>query len=348
MNYHRLGNTALRVSELCLGTMTFGSRFYNIGDVDQSLANEMVQFALDRGINFFDTADVYSFGESERILGRALEAADVDRRDVVVATKVGSPMTEEGRMGEYDGFNINRGGLSRHHIMHACERSLERLGVDYIDLYQVHRWDPDTPIEETLRALTDLVRRDRVRYIGCSNWSVRHLRRALTISENTGLERFVSLQPYYSLVGRDLEYELLPLCREEGLGVLPWSPLAGGFLTGKYRREGAEETGRRSEFEFPPVDTDMGYEAVEALDEMAERKGATIPQLALAWLRHRSGVTSIIVGARTMDQLEENVGCVDVDFEEEELERLDEITRPARIYPQWMIRFTSRSLPSGS
>lgn len=347
MQYRRLGETSLRVSELCLGTMTFGSRYFNVAEVDQSRANRMVQRALDAGVNFFDTADVYSFGESEEILGRALGEADVDREDVIVATKVGSPTTEAGRSGDYDGFNVNRAGLSRHHVLQACERSLERLGLDYIDLYQVHRWDPDTPIEETLRALTDLVRRDRVRYVGCSNWSVRHLSRALTLSDHTDLERFVSLQPYYSLVGRDLEYELLPLCREQGLAVLPWSPLAGGFLTGKYRRGETEDEGRRSQFEFPPVDEETGYDVIEVLDELADEKDATIPQLALAWLRQQPGVTSVIVGARTMDQLEENLGCVDVSLTDGELERLDELTKPRRIYPQWMLRFTSRSLPSG-
>src|SRR5579862_3016371 len=233
MNYRQLGKSGVRVSELCLGTMTFGSGFFNIAVVDQAGANQMVGRSLQAGINFFDTADVYSSGESETILGRALKECGAARESVVVATKVFAPMSRAAAQREGDANNY---GLSRLHIMAGCEASLRRLGTDYIDLYQVHGFDMATPVEETLRALDDLVRQGKVRYAGCSNWPARHLMKALCLADARWWERFVSLQAYYSLAARDLEHELLPLCREEGLGVLPWSPLSGGFLSGKYRR----------------------------------------------------------------------------------------------------------------
>ena len=227
MKYRLLGRTGLKVSELCLGTMTFGENFYGIAVVDQPSANAMVARALEAGINFFDTADVYSYGQSEIVLGQALKDCAVERDRVIVATKVRSAMTEAATAGTGD---VNNVGLSRQHIFAAVEKSLQRLGTDYIDLYQVHGWDMLTPVEETLRALDDLVRQGKVRYIGCSNWSARHLMKAVCLSRANRWAEFVSLQAYYSLVGRDFEHELLPLCREEGLGVLPWSPLSGGFL----------------------------------------------------------------------------------------------------------------------
>jgi len=245
MKYRLLGKTGLKVSELCLGTMTFGSKFFHIGVVNQEGANQMVARALEAGVNFIDTADVYSFGESEEILARALKAAGAKRESVVIATKVMGAMSQEAWDGSGD---VNDRGLSRKHIFEACEASLRRLDTDYIDLYQVHGWDRLTPMEEILRALDDLVRQGKVRYLGCSNWAARQLAKALGLAEGRGWERFVSLQAYYSLVGRDLEHELLPLCVEEGLGVLPWSPLAGGFLSGKYSRKNPKPAGaRRSE-----------------------------------------------------------------------------------------------------
>jgi len=244
MTYRQLGKSGVRVSELCLGTMTFGSGFFNIAVVDQAGANQMVARSLEAGINFFDTADVYSFGESEEITGRALKHSGVPRESIVVATKVFAPMTKAAAEGSGD---ANHYGLSRQHIMSGCEASLRRLGMDYIDLYQVHGFDLLTPMEETLRALDDLVRQGKVRYVGCSNWPARHLMKALCLADARTWEHFVSLQAYYSLVARDLEHELLPLCREEGLGVMPWSPLSGGFLTGKYRRtQDSPAAGRRS------------------------------------------------------------------------------------------------------
>lgn len=331
MNYQLLGRTGLKVSELCLGTMTFGQSFFNIAKVEQSGANEMVRRAWEAGVNFFDTADVYSYGESEEILGRAIRESDIKRELAVIATKVRSQMSP-------DGNDVNNVGLSRHHIMAACEASLRRLGTDYIDLYQVHGWDIHTPIEETLSALNDLVRQGKVRYIGCSNWSARHLMKSLSVSEQHDWERFVSLQAYYSLVGRDLEHELLPLCREEGLGVLVWSPLSGGFLTGKYRRDDPTPEGaRRSAFDFPPIDEARGFDAVDALDEIARAHDTTIAQVSLAWLLAQPGVTSIIIGANKMSQLEDNLKATEVSLSAEEVERLNQTTAPRVIYPQWMI-----------
>ena len=248
MKYRTLGRTGLKVSELCLGTMTFGENFYGIAVVDQTNANAMVARALEAGVNFFDTADVYSYGRSEEVLGQALKDIGVERDRLILATKVRSAMTAEATAGTGD---VNNVGLSRQHIFAAVEHSLRRLQTDYIDLYQVHGWDIVTPIEETLRALDDLVRQGKVRYIGCSNWSARQLMKALYLSRANRWAEFVSLQAYYSLVGRDLEHELLPLCREEGLGVLPWSPLSGGFLSGKYTRDNPTPEGaRRSGFQI--------------------------------------------------------------------------------------------------
>ena len=335
MNYKVLGRTGLKVSELCLGTMTFGENFYGIAVVDQPSANAMVARALEAGINFFDTADVYSYGQSEIVLGQALKDCGVERDRVIVATKVRSAMTEAATAGTGD---VNNVGLSRQHIFASVEKSLKRLGTDYIDLYQVHGWDVLTPVEETLRALDDLVRQGKVRYIGCSNWSARHLMKAVCLSRANHWAEFVSLQAYYSLVGRDLEHELLPLCREEGLGVLPWSPLSGGFLSGKYPRDNPNPEGaRRSGFQFPPIDEARGFDAVEALLRIAKQKNASVAQVALAWLLAQPGVTSIIIGANKMSQLEDNLKAADLQLTAAEIEVLSATTAPAPHYPQWMI-----------
>jgi aryl-alcohol dehydrogenase-like predicted oxidoreductase len=315
--------------------MTFGTKFYNIGAVDQAGASEMVARAFEAGINFFDTANVYSYGESEELLGRAVKEAGIARESVVIATKVRGAMSEPASQGTGD---LNNVGLSRQHIFASCEASLKRLGTDYIDLYQVHGWDALTPIEETLRALDDLVRMGKTRYLGCSNWTARHLMKALYIAGAHDWERFVSLQAYYSLVGRDLEHELLPLCLEEGLGVLPWSPLSGGFLTGKYRRDDPKPEGaRRSGFDFPPVDVERGFDAVDALESVAQAHGASIAQTALAWLLEQPGVASVIIGANKRSQLEDNLKSAELRLSPEEIERLSATSAPAKMYPQWMI-----------
>jgi aryl-alcohol dehydrogenase-like predicted oxidoreductase len=333
MNYRLLGRTGLKVSELCLGAMTFGSRFYNIGVVDQAGAEAMVGRALEAGVNFFDTADAYSFGDSEQMLGRALKECGARRDAVVVATKVFAPATPEVAAGG----GQNDRGLSRQHVMRGCENSLRRLGTDYIDLYQLHGWDVAAPMEEPLRALDDLVRQGKVVYAGCSNWPARHLAKALCLAAERNQARFTSLQAYYSLACRDLEHELLPLCREEGLGVLPWSPLAGGFLTGKFRR-GARgpEGARRTTYAFPPVDERV-FAAIDALEAVACARGATIAQTALAWLLAQPGVTSVIVGASRVEQLEENLKAAELRLTPEEEARLSESTAPPKLYPQWMV-----------
>ncbi|MDX6446441.1 MAG: hypothetical protein QOH71_3515 [Blastocatellia bacterium] len=335
MKYKLLGRTGVRVSELCLGTMTFGEKFFNIGVVDQTGANQMVARCLEVGINFIDTADVYSYGESETITGRALKDAGAARDKMIIATKVRSAMSEAATEGTGDPNNV---GLSRQHIFASVEKSLRRLETDYIDLYQVHGWDLLTPVEETLRALDDLVRQGKVRYVGCSNWSARHLSKALVLAQQKDWAGFVSLQAYYSLVGRDLEHELLPLCREEAVGVLPWSPLSGGFLSGKYRRDNPNPEGaRRTNFQFPAIDEARGFDAVEALDEMAKRKGASVAQVALAWLLAQPGVTSIIIGANKMSQLEDNLKAADLELSAEDVEQLSATTAPRQMYPEWMI-----------
>src|SRR5712691_11245454 len=335
MNYKTLVHTCLKLSELFLGTMTFGENFFNIAVVDQTGANKMVARAIESGINFFDTADVYAYGQSETLLGRAIKDCAVGRGTVIIATKVRGAMSEAAMSGRGD---VNNVGLSRQHIFASVENSLRRLQTDYIDLYQVHGWDVLTPIEETLRALDDLVRQGKVRYLGCSNWSARHLMKALVLAEARDWAGFVSLQAYYSLVGRDLEHELLPLCREETVGVMPWSPLSGGFLSGKYRRDNPNPEGaRRSGFQFPPIDEERGFDAVEALTRIANEKNATVAQVALAWLLAQPGVTSVIIGANKLTQLEDNLKAAALELSAAEIETLSATTAPRALYPQWMI-----------
>ena len=323
MKYRPLANTGVFVSELCLGAMTFGSQWEMMGALGQKDADALVHRSLDEGINFFDTADVYSSGESEEILGRSLKGK---RHDVVIATKV------RGRMGP----GANEVGLSRLHIIQAAEASLKRLGTDYIDLYQIHRSDPETDIEDTLIALTDLVRAGKVRYIGCSNMEAWELMQALGISEQRGLEAFKCTQSYYSLAGRDLEQQTIPLIQDQGLGLLVWSPLAGGFLTGKFTREGGPDGTRRAAFEFPPINTEQGFDIVDVIQPIAEGHGASVAQVALAWLLHKEAVTSVIIGARRMDQLEDNFGSVDLTLTDEEVTQLNEVSEIPPGYPAWM------------
>jgi aryl-alcohol dehydrogenase-like predicted oxidoreductase len=336
MKHRQLGKTGLKVSEICLGTMTFGSNFFGIAVLDQSAANCLVSRSLEAGVNFFDTADMYSFGESEEMLGKAIKESGVRRDYAIIATKVRSPMSQDAINGTGDFNNV---GLSRHHIMAACEASLRRLGTDYIDLYQVHGWDKITPLEETMRALDDLVRQGKVRYLGCSNWSARHLAKSLAMCRERGWEPFVSQQTYYSLAARDMEHELIPLSHEEGVGVLPWSPLSGGFLTGKFRRDKtAPEGARRAAFDFPPLDdSERAYDVVDALEAVAERKGATIAQVALAWVLAQPAISSVIIGAKTIEQLEDNLRAADVSLTQDEIAALSAVTQPRLQYPQWMI-----------
>ena len=335
MKYRRFGNTGIYVSELCFGAMTFGGigLFQAIGALGQAEANTLVHRSLDAGINFFDTANVYSVGQSEEMLGKALGAR---RPDVIVATKV------HGRMGE----GPNQIGLSRVHIMQECDASLRRLGTDYIDLYQIHGHDSVTDIHETLGALNDLVRAGKVRYIGCSNLTAWQLMKALGISREHGLAEFISTQSYYSIAGRELEREMIPLLDDQGLGLLPWSPLAGGFLSGKFTREKEPDPdARRTTFDFPPVDKNRGYEIIDAMREVATAQEVSVAQIALAWLLHQAAVTSVIIGAKRLEQLDDNLGSVDVSLTDEELERLNTVSALSPEYPGWMQMLQSDRAP---
>ncbi|MFB6357042.1 MAG: aldo/keto reductase, partial [bacterium] len=273
------------------------------------------------------------------VVGNVFDEIGLGREEFVVATKVRGPMSEQASEGTGDYNNI---GLSRKHIMEGCRRSLARLGLDTIDLYQVHGWDPETPIEETMKALNDLVRQGHVNYIGVSNWTARHIMKSLELSRRNDWAEFQSLQAYYSLANRDLEHELMPLCEEEGLGILPWSPLAGGLMTGKYTRDGdGPEGARRVEFDFPPVKPDKSFKAVDQLEEFAEKRDSSIPRLALAWVLDRPAVDSVIIGASNMEQLEDNLESVSLQLTEEERETLDNITTPPSLYPEWMVQLQS-------
>ena len=327
MKYKQLGRTGLLVSELCFGTMTFGGRgFWNvIGELAQEAADSLIHRVLDAGINFIDTADIYSEGESEKMLGKALGKR---RKDIILATKV------FGRMGP----GPNEVGLSRSHIMKAVEASLSRLGTDYIDLYQIHGYDPVTPTEETLRALDDLVRSGKVRYIGCSNQAAWQLMKSIWVSDKYNLHRFESLQAYYTIAGRDLEREVVPLLRDQNMGLMVWSPLAGGLLSGKFDREGNGPGGaRRVDFDFPPVDKERAFKAVDTMREIAHEKSVSVAQIALAWLLHQPVVTSVIIGAKNLEQLNDNLAAPDVTLSGAELERLDQVSELPPEYPGWML-----------
>ncbi len=326
MEYRRLGSSGLFVSAMTLGTMTFGGRgkFGMVGKTDVETATRQVDMCLDAGVNLFDTADMYSDGESEEILGKAIEG----RRDrLLLATKARMPVGE----------GPNETGLSRYHLIHQCEESLRRLGTDHIDLYQTHEWDGLTPLEETLEALDTLVKSGKVRYVGCSNLAGWQLMKALGVSEKLGYQRYVSQQIYYSLEARDAEYELVPLGLDQECSILVWSPLAGGLLSGKYRRDRDAEEGRHVEgWDEPPVrDPDKLYDTIDALVEISEEHGVSAAQVSLAWLLGRPGVASVVVGARTEDQLSDNLAAADLVLSDEERARLDEVSAPALIYPHW-------------
>ncbi|MFW0765348.1 aldo/keto reductase [Trabulsiella odontotermitis] len=332
MRYQKLGNTGLFVSELCLGTMTFGGEggmWGKIGQLRQAEAEQLVGSALDAGINFIDTANVYSEGRSEEITGQALKNLKVPRENVVVATKV---------FGETGTAGVNSRGSSRYHIINSVKESLRRLQLDHLDLYQLHGFDPATPMEETLRALDSLVQQGHVRYVGVSNWAAWQIMKALGISDRLGLARFVSLQAYYTIAGRDLERELVPMMQSEGVGLMVWSPLAGGLLSGKYDRNGQSESGgRRQEFDFPPVDKDRAFDCVDVMRTIAENKGVSVAQIALAWLLHQPVVSSVIIGAKRADQLQDNLAATDIRFTAEELQQLNDVSELPREYPGWML-----------
>ena len=329
MRMRFLGKTGLQVSELCLGTATFGTsgEYVKSGHIEQKEADSIVGMAFDEGINFFNTAETYSYGAAEEILGKALGRR---RKEAIVITKVDSTRSP----------GPNDGGLSRKHIIEGCNASLKRLRTDYIDLYELHRFDPHTPMEVTLRALDDLVREGKVRYIGCSNFSGWQLMKALAISGENGWERFVTLEAQYSLASRWLEFELVPLCIDQGIGILAFSPLHGGFLSGKYRRDRPWPAGAR--FENPentepwPIEQESLFDIVEELNIVAMEHNVSISQAALNYLLRKPGMNSLIIGMRTAKQLEENIKATDWEISSEELSRLDKISEPVRRYPYFV------------
>ena len=335
MRYNRLGSTGLIVSELCLGAMTFGSApglYGAIAGLDQLASTALVKQALDAGINFIDTANVYTEGQSEQFTGAAIKALGIKRSDVVIATKAMGAM----------GNGPNDAGISRVHLMDQIDASLARLGTDHVDLYQIHGWDNQTPIEEALRALDDIVRTGRARYIGVSNWAAWQIMKALGLSERLGLAKFASLQAYYTVAGRDLEREIVPMLTSEGVGLMVWSPLAGGLLSGKYQRSAEDKSegdGRRASFDFPPVDLDRADGLIEAMRVMAEGRKSSIAQIALAWLLYQDVVSSVIIGAKRADQLADNIAACEVALTAAELATLDQLSALPTEYPGWMLGF---------
>ncbi|NMA99158.1 MAG: aldo/keto reductase [Phyllobacteriaceae bacterium] len=332
MDYRYLGRSGLKVSVMTMGTMTFGGS-EKVGHTDIKDAARQVDLCLDAGINLYDTANVYNAGVSEEILGEVL-AENGRRQRALIATKV------RFKMGE----GPNEIGLSRHHIIAEAEASLKRLQTDVIDLYQVHEWDGMTPIEETMEALDTLVRQGKVRYIGCSNYSGWHIMKALAAADRRNAQRFVSQQIHYSLHSRDAEYELVPISQDQGLGILVWSPLAGGLLSGKYRRDGGPESGRHvGGFREPPVyDWDKLYDVIDTIVAIAEARGVSGAQVALSWLMGRPGVTSVIIGGRNEAQFKDNLAAADLKLSEEERARLDEVSQPPLLYPYWHQSFTAQ------
>jgi len=330
MKYNFLGNTGLAVSELCFGAMTFGGNgiWEAIGKVQQQGVNDLIKNVVDLGINFIDTANVYSFGESERLLGQSIKHLGLNRNDLVIATKV------RGRMGE----GVNNMGLSRYHIFQSVDASLQRLQLDNIDILYVHGYDPKTSVEEVMHTLNDIVLTGKVRYIAVCNWPAWIVMKALGIAEKHGWNKFMGLQYFYSLSGRDIEREVLPMALDQNIGVMPWSPLAGGFLSGKYTRNN-EKAGdsRRDTFDFPPINKEKSYDIIDVISDIGKQYNVSAAQVALAWVRLQKGITSTIIGAKNVDQLKDNVRSIDLDLSADELKRIDEVSALPKEYPGWMV-----------
>jgi aryl-alcohol dehydrogenase-like predicted oxidoreductase len=332
VRYRLLGQTGLYVSELCLGTMTYGGSkgiWENIGSLQQDAVNEQVKFAVEAGINFIDTANVYSLGKSETLLGQALKTLGPPREQLIIATKSTGTMEE----------TPNGRGQSRHHIFNEVDASLKRLQLDYIDLYQLHGFDPLTPFEESLSALNDLVRSGRVRYIGLCNMAAWQIMKSLGVSDKKGFAKFVSVQAYYTIAGRDLEREVVPLLQDQKLGLMVWSPLAGGLLSGKYKA--ADDKGpsgaRRTTFDFPLVDKDRAFKCVDAMRPLAQHRQVSVAQIALAWILSKPFVSSVIIGAKSMDQLRDNIAASRVQLTQDEIKMLDGVSQLPAEYPGWML-----------
>lgn len=332
MRYRLLGRTGLYVSELCMGTMTFGGTsglWKVVGGLAQEASTALVKQAFDAGVNFFDTANVYGLGESETITGQAIRKLGLARDELVIATKAYGVMKDK---------VVNAGGQSRYHLMHQLDASLQRLQLDHIDLYQLHGYDPLTPLDEVLSALNDMVRSGKVRYIGLCNMAAWQIMKGLGISDKRNLARFESVQAYYTIAGRDLEREVVPLLQDQQLGLMVWSPLAGGLLSGKFNADGTGPDGaRRASFDFPLVDKPRAFRCVEAMRAVAQRHGATVAQVALAWLLSRQHVTTVIMGARTTVQLADNLGSMRLMLDPDDLKALDEVSNLPAEYPGWML-----------
>jgi aryl-alcohol dehydrogenase-like predicted oxidoreductase len=329
MHYHLLGRTGLYVSEICLGTMTYGGkgRWEVVGRLGVAEAQAQIKTAFDAGVNFIDTADVYSEGESEKIVGEALAKLGLPREDLVIATKVRVRM----------GPQPNRVGLTRVHIMNEIHASLKRLQLDHVDLYQIHGVDQVTPLEETLRALEDLVRSGKVRYIGLSNHAAWQIMKGLGISERHGWNRFESVQAYYSIAGRELEREIIPVAQDQGLGILVWSPLAGGLLSGKFKEDASGPEGaRRTTFDFPPVDRQRAFRAVEAMRPIAVAHNVSVARVALAWVLRQPTITSVIIGAKSQEQLADNLAASELQLSDGQIATLNDASKLGREYPGWM------------
>lgn len=349
MKYKTFGKTGLVVSEICLGTMTFGGDGFwkMIGAQDQTMASDLVGTAFDKGVTFFDTADVYANGLSEIMLGQAVRDKGLRRDEIVIATKGygrvsdllpadASPHAQAEAKRRTKARNIH--GNSRKHLFDAIDASLKRLNTDHIDLYQIHGSDPITPIEETVDTLNDIVKSGRARYVGLCNCPAWETAKALGIAERKNLAKFASMQMYYTLASRELEREVVPLAISEGLAIMPWSPLAGGLLSGKYKRDQAgPNDSRRTAFDFPPVNKDRAYDCVEAMETIAAAHGVSVAQIALAWLLHRPWVTSVIIGAKTMDQLQDNLAATQVKLTTEDMTTLDKVSALPEEYPGWML-----------
>ncbi|MCB1191492.1 MAG: aldo/keto reductase [Leptospiraceae bacterium] len=335
MKYKKLGKTGLYVSEICLGTMTYGGKgFWEvIGKLGLDSVQSQFRLAYDSGVNFIDTANVYHEGESEKLTGDAIGKLGLPRNELVIATKV------KGRMGK----GANDVGLTRKHIFDSIDASLQRLQMDHVDLYQIHGFDPVTPVEETLDALNDIVRSGRARYIGFCNLPAWLAMKALSVSDAKGYARFVSAQVHYTIAGRDIEREIVPLAKEEGLGILPWSPLAGGLLTGKFSRNGeGPSDARRAQFDFPPVNKDRLFNTIDVIRPIAEAHNVSISQIAIAYLLQKPFVTSVIIGAKTNEQLKDNLASVNVKFTSDEIKALDDVSNLPSEYPGWMLGFQQR------
>jgi aryl-alcohol dehydrogenase-like predicted oxidoreductase len=330
MKYNFLGNTGLVVSEICFGTMTFGGTGYweAIGKVQQKGVNDLMKVVVDSGINFIDTANVYSFGDSEKLLGQSIKDLGFNRYDLVIATKV------RGVMGE----GKNNLGLSRAHIFQSVDESLQRLQLDHLDILYVHGVDHKTPIEETMRALNDIVLTGKVRYIAVCNWPAWMVMKALGIADKNGWNKFAGMQYFYSLAGRDIEREVLPLSIDQNLAVMPWSPLAGGFLSGKYTRDNEKVKGsRRDSFDFPPINKEKTYDIIDVIIKIGKHHNASAAAIALAWVRQQPGITSTIIGAKTVEQLNDNIKSTEIVLSDDDLKKIDEVSALSKEYPGWMV-----------